>query len=118
MEKVQRVVRDLGLDYVKIHACEKDCVLFWKENANLDTCPKCGESRWKTTDDGAHKDATDGDADTTNKKRVPRKILWYFPLTPRLRRLYMIESTSSQMRWHKEELVDDGKMHHPTDLKA
>ena len=42
MEKVQRVVRDLGLDYVKIDACEKNCVLFWKENANMDTCPKCG----------------------------------------------------------------------------
>ena len=26
MEKVQRVVRDLGLDYVKIHAYEMDCV--------------------------------------------------------------------------------------------
>ena len=75
MEKVQRVVRDLGLDYVNIHGCEKDCLLFWKENANLDTCPKCGESRWKTTDDDAHKDAADGDADTTNKKRVPHKIL-------------------------------------------
>ena len=118
MEKVQRVVRDLGLDYVKIHAYEKDCVLFWKENANLDTCPKCGKSRWKTTNDGAHKDTADGDADTTNKKRVPRKILWYFPLTPRLQRLYMTESTSSQMRWHKEELVDDGKMRHPADSKA
>ena len=43
MEKVQRVVRDLGLDYIKIDACKKDCVLFWKENANLDTCPKCGK---------------------------------------------------------------------------
>ena len=84
MEKVQRVVRDLGLDYVKIHAYEKDCVLFWKENTNLDTCPKCGESRWKTTDDVPHKDAADGDADTTNKMRVPRKILRYFPLTPQL----------------------------------
>ena len=31
MEKVQRVVRDLGLDYGKIDACEKDCVLFWKK---------------------------------------------------------------------------------------
>jgi hypothetical protein len=27
--KVQRVVRDLGLDYVKIHACQNDCVLFF-----------------------------------------------------------------------------------------
>ena len=120
MEKVQRVVRDLGLDYVKIHACEKDCVLFWKENANLDTCPKCGELRWKTPDDGAHDQwgDADGGANTTNKKCVPRKILRYFPLTPWLRRLYMNESTSSQMQWHKEELVNDGKMRHPADSKA
>ena len=101
MEKVQRVVRDLGLDYVKIDACEKDCVLFWKENTNLDTCPKCGESRWKTSDGGAYDQRGDADggagADKTNKKRVPRKILRYFPLTPRLQRLYTTESTSSQM---------------------
>jgi hypothetical protein len=32
MEKVQRVVRDLDLDSIKIDSCEKDCVLFWKEN--------------------------------------------------------------------------------------
>jgi hypothetical protein len=30
----------------------------------------------------------------------------------------MNESTSSQMRWHKEELVNDGKMRHPADSKA
>ena len=29
LDKVQRVVRDLGLDYVKIHACKNDCVLFF-----------------------------------------------------------------------------------------
>jgi hypothetical protein len=28
LDKVQRVVRDLSLDYVKIHACENDCVIF------------------------------------------------------------------------------------------
>jgi hypothetical protein len=28
LDKVQRVIRDLGMDYVKIHACENDCVLF------------------------------------------------------------------------------------------
>ena len=103
-----------------IDACEKDCVLFWKKNANLDTCPKCGESRWKTPNDGAHdqRGDADGGANTTNKKCVPRKILRYFPLTPWLRRLYMNESTSSQMQWHKEELVNDGKMRHPADSKA
>ena len=29
LDKVQRVARDLGLDYVKIHACKNDCVLFF-----------------------------------------------------------------------------------------
>ena len=73
MEKVQRVVRNLGLDYVKIDACEKNCVLFWKENANLDTCSKCGESRWKIPDNGAHMGDADGGAVTTNIKACPMK---------------------------------------------
>jgi len=30
----------------------------------------------------------------------------------------MSEETSSLMRWHKEELVNDGKMRHPTDSLA
>jgi hypothetical protein len=29
LDKVQRVVRDLGLDYVKIHSCQNDCVLLF-----------------------------------------------------------------------------------------
>jgi len=34
LEKVQCVIQELGLNYEKIHACENDCVLFWKENEN------------------------------------------------------------------------------------
>ena len=41
LEKVQKVVHDLGLDYQKIHACINDCVLFPKEYADMDTCPTC-----------------------------------------------------------------------------
>ena len=41
LEKVQKVVRDLGPDYRKIHACINDCVLFPKEYADMDTCPTC-----------------------------------------------------------------------------
>jgi hypothetical protein len=91
MDKVQRVVRDLGLDYVKIHACENDCVLFWKENEELDNYPICKESRWKNLNDGAEKGAADvvSKASNSNKKRLPRKILRYFPLTPRLQRIYV-----------------------------
>jgi hypothetical protein len=97
MEKVQRVVGDLGLDYVKIDACENHCVLFWKEYEKLDICPKCKASRWKIDDRVAgHLD----DGQDKNRRRLPVKILRYFPLTPRLCRLYMSERTSSEMRWH------------------
>jgi hypothetical protein len=50
LDKVQRVVRDLGLDYVKIHTCQNDCVLFFDKYANLETCPICKKSRWKVVE--------------------------------------------------------------------
>ncbi|WVZ49852.1 hypothetical protein U9M48_001175 [Paspalum notatum var. saurae] len=75
----------------------------------MDTCPKCGESRWKTSAAG-ERDEESGDGSA--KKRAPCKILRYFPLTPRLEMLYMRESTSGQMRWHREGLIGDGKMRH------
>jgi hypothetical protein len=45
LDKVRKVVHDLGLDYEKIHACVNDCVLFQKNYARMDKCPTCGESR-------------------------------------------------------------------------
>jgi hypothetical protein len=108
LEKVQKVVRDVGLDYQKIHACIDDCVLFWKEYADLDTCPTCGESRWKTSDIG-EKEESSNDA-AAPKRRVPQKILRYFLVTPRLQRLYIRASTSKYICWHKDGLVNDGKM--------
>ena len=40
-------LRDLGLGYETIHACNYDCVLFWKKFEELQQCPTCGESRYK-----------------------------------------------------------------------
>jgi hypothetical protein len=113
LDKVRKVVRDLGLDYQKIDACVNDCMLFQKSYANLSKCPTCGESRWKVTND----EEASGSAST--KKHSPCKILRYFPVIPRLQRLYMMESTSSLMRWHKRDgLVSDEKMCHPADSRA
>jgi len=116
LDKVQRVVRDLGLDYVKIHACKNDCVLFFKEYASLETCPICKESRWRVVEKTCDNDSADGA--TTVKKRLPVKILRYFPLIPRLQRMYMSKRTLEELQWHKKELVNDGKMHHPADSLA
>ncbi|XP_058009346.1 uncharacterized protein LOC131183171 [Hevea brasiliensis] len=54
----------------------------------------------------------------TNGKRIPKKILRYFPLKPRLQRLFMSTKTASLMRWHKDKRVDDGVMRHPADSMA
>jgi hypothetical protein len=114
---VERVIRDLGLHYDKIHACVNDCVLFRGNYANLDKCPTCDESRWKETG-GTEKDDPVDSESGKKQKHFPRKILRYFPLIPRLQRLYMRASTSKLMRWHEEELVNDGKMRHPADSLA
>ncbi|XP_070003906.1 uncharacterized protein [Nicotiana sylvestris] len=47
--KARNMIKDLGLHYEKIHACPNDCMLFWKENANMDNCSICGSSRWKSS---------------------------------------------------------------------
>ncbi|KAM1948029.1 hypothetical protein ACFX15_008273 [Malus domestica] len=100
--EADKILKDLGLGCEKIHACKYDCVLFYKENKALDQCPVCNEPRY-------HKSSPD------KKRKIPRKVLRYFPLKPRLQRLYMSVHTANAMRWHKEKRVDDDVMRHPAD---
>jgi len=39
--KTKKLISDLVLDYNNIHACPKKCMLFWKENNNLNFCTIC-----------------------------------------------------------------------------
>ncbi|KAL3839108.1 hypothetical protein ACJIZ3_023699 [Penstemon smallii] len=103
--RARKLLSGIGLGYTKIDACKYDCALFWKENENEKFCPICKEPRWKI-DDG-------------KGKRIPHKVLWYFPLKPRLQRLYMSSKTASYMRWHAEKRIDiEGSMSHPADSPA
>jgi len=45
--EAKKFTRNLAFDYVKIDACTNHWILYWKENENLDKCPKCYASRWK-----------------------------------------------------------------------
>ena len=78
--EAKKIVRDLGLGYKKIHACPNDCMLFWKENVNLEACPCCKESRWKTNDASI----IGNNASSNKGKKKAAKILRWFPLKPRL----------------------------------
>ncbi|XP_019257788.1 PREDICTED: uncharacterized protein LOC109236007 [Nicotiana attenuata] len=99
--EAKKVLRDLGLGYNKIDACQNDCILYWRDYANAQSCPKCGKYRWKS--------------DEQKGKKVACKVLRHFPIKPRLQRLYMAKETAKKMRWHKEENIDDGVLRHPSD---
>lgn len=51
-------------------------------------------------------------------KKIIEKSLCYFPLNPRLQRLFVSTKTSKLMTWHKDKRVDDGIMRHPDDSMA
>ncbi|XP_055961889.1 uncharacterized protein LOC130015557 [Mercurialis annua] len=112
--EAKKIIADLGLSYEKIDVCENDCMLYWKEEQESDICKICGESRWK-------EDKRNGEVKVRkNGKRLPKKILRYFPLKPRLQRLFMSRKTASLMRWHHENAKrkNDGVMRHPSDSMA
>jgi hypothetical protein len=50
---------------------------------------------------------------------VTQKQLCYFPITPRLKRLFISKRTAKHMRWHNEGIREnDGVMGHPSDCEA
>jgi hypothetical protein len=74
-----KFLRDIGLEYQKISTCRNDCMLFWKDNKDLDSCVKCGQSKWK---DEVHLDE-DGQPLSSSKKCLV-KVLQWFSIIPRL----------------------------------
>jgi hypothetical protein len=50
---------------------------------------------------------------------VAHKQLRYFPITPRLKRLFVSKRTMRHMRWHKEAIRENDRiMGHPSDGEA
>ena len=106
LNTVKSFLKEFNLGYEKIDACVNDCCLFRKEYEHLENCPKCETSRWKLT--------------SSNEPQggVSAKVLRYFPIIPRLRRMFSLAETSRQLRWHYSHRSDDGKMRHPADSLA
>jgi hypothetical protein len=76
----KKIVAGLGMNYVKIDVCEKNCMLFWKEHKDDTECMHCGRSRYmKVVNE-------DGASITT---KVVVKQLCYMSVTLRLKRLYL-----------------------------
>nr|XP_016485194.1 PREDICTED: uncharacterized protein LOC107805637 [Nicotiana tabacum] len=50
--------------------------------------------------------------------KIPRKVLRYFPLKPRLQRLFTSSGIASDMTWHHDQRLKDGVLRHPADSDA
>jgi hypothetical protein len=108
----KKIMAGLGMNYEKIDACKKNCMLFWKEHKDDTECMYCGRSRYVKVIN------KDGVFVTT---KVVVKQLCYIPIMSRLKWLFLSEETAKQMRWHKEgkrDSEDSDIMSHPADGEA
>ncbi|KAL1205530.1 hypothetical protein V5N11_026714 [Cardamine amara subsp. amara] len=102
--EIQKLVFSLGLPSEMIDVCIDNCMIYWKDDAQLQECRFCNKPRYKPQGSGRNK--------------IPYQRMWYLPITERLKRLYQSERTAAAMRWHGEHLQTDGEISHPSYAKA
>ncbi|KAJ9535975.1 hypothetical protein OSB04_un000867 [Centaurea solstitialis] len=105
--EAKKTMKKMGSGYTKLHACINDCVLNRYEYKDFKVCPRCGKSRWKVYD-------------KTGKlyESVPAKVLWYFPIIPRMKRLFQTKTIAKDLIWHETSRKKDGVLRHPGDSQA
>jgi len=99
------MMKPLSLGYQKIDMCPNLFMLYYLENVKLTECITCGHSRYKPRTG-------------REKTLVAYKKLRYFPITPRLQRLFMSPRTAEHMTWHQSHDAVDGVMMHLSDGEA
>ncbi|XP_047340380.1 uncharacterized protein LOC124943970 [Impatiens glandulifera] len=99
---MKKLVEDLGLPVIRIDVCKDNCMLYWGEDIDKQSCRFCNLSRYKE--------------DVVKPK--PHKQLFYLPLAPRLQRLYASNVTAAHMTWHGRHVNKPGMMCHPSDGEA
>jgi len=109
--KAKKIVCPLRLQIEKIHACPNDRILYRGEHENLDECPICSASRYKILWD----DPSDVEVEERPKKKIHAKVMWYAPIIPCLKRLFINKDHAKLLRWHKEDRKVNNILRHPAD---
>ena len=86
-----------------------DCVLFRKDKAKLNRCSKCDALRHKIVYDGMV-------IKLSSVNPVLVQVLHHFPLTRRLKRLFMSSKIAPLMRWHASK--QEGNLRHLAEAHA
>ena len=84
-DEAKKIVCPFDLPHEKYHVCISDCYIFREGDADKTTCPVCKAARYKK-----------------GRNKAPRKVVWYFPLIPRLRRYFADRKEAKLMRWQAE----------------
>jgi len=141
----KKLISPLTMGVERIHACRNHCILYRGDDyKDLDSCPKCGASRYKTNKDyredcaasmckagkkrkKAQKNTQQSskpmskdkeEVDYYAQKKIPALVMWYLPVVDRLRSLFANPEDAKLMSWHaSDEHKNDGKLRHPADGK-
>ena len=105
--QVKKLVSKLGLEVEKIECYMNGFLLYYKEDRTLTQCIVCGDARYVPRKSGMGK-----------YKDVAVKRMFYFPIIPRLQRLYASKESAAQMRWHRENTSNPNVLRHPSNAKA
>ena len=92
--ETKRMVMEMGLEHVPIHYCPAGLVFYeGEENRDLEECPKCRQPRY-----------------VPGSNKVPMKVLWYFPIIPRLQRLFRCQEVAKLLKYHLANQSEDGML--------
>jgi len=106
--EAKKIKCPMGLKFEKIDACKNDCILFHGDNKEATEYSKCQPSRYKQRID-------EGASDVEMRRKVPRKVVWYFPIIPRLKRLFATSKDARLLTWHSYGRKVDDYIRHPAD---
>ena len=88
----------MDMNYERIHACPNDCILYRKDYEGLERCSVYEVDRYKK-----------------NKKKIPAKVLWYFPIIPRFKHAFRNSEHVKSLMWDSNKRISDNMLHHPAD---
>jgi hypothetical protein len=76
-------------------------VLYYNEHNAAQHCLVCGQPLY-----------------VIGRSKMPHKVSRHFPLIPRLKRMFRASNLSQLMRWHHENISQDGLVQHVANSKA
>ncbi|PKU65335.1 hypothetical protein MA16_Dca001225 [Dendrobium catenatum] len=82
-------------------------MLYFKEDIAETVCRHCNAPRFKPKSRNRRK-----------QKDVPVSRMFYFPIIPRLQRLYASMRSAAHMRWHNDHIPQEGVITHPSEAEA